>query len=68
MAEALFQKDRLRTLRSRLSAAYKGIHALLMRQGCRDFISGKPTDIMTFFNEKVDIHHVFPQSWCIKNA
>jgi hypothetical protein len=49
MAEALFQKDRLRTLRSRLSAAYKGIHALLMRQGCRDFISGKPTDIMTFF-------------------
>jgi hypothetical protein len=68
MGEALFQADRLRTLRSRLSAAYKGIHALLMRQGCRDFISGKPTDIMTFFNEKIDIHHVFPQSWCLKNG
>ena len=68
VGEALFQKDRLRTLRSRLSAAYKGIHALLMRQGCCDFISGKPTDIMTFFNEKIDIHHVFPQSWCIKNG
>ena len=67
MEEALFQKDRLRTLRSRLSAAYKGLHALLMRHGCRDFISGKPTDIMTFFNDRIDIHHVFPQKWC-KNA
>ena len=23
---------------------------------------------MTFFNEKIDIHHVFPQSWCIKKG
>lgn len=66
MDEALFQKDRLRSLRSRLSAAYKGLHALLMKHGCCDFISGKPTDIMTFFNEKIDIHHVFPQDWCKK--
>ncbi len=62
--EALFQKDRLRSLRSRLSAAYKGLHALLMRHGCCDFISGKPSDIMTFFNQKIDIHHIFPQAWC----
>ena len=19
---------------------------------------------MTFFNEKIDIHHIFPQKWC----
>lgn len=62
-----FVKDRLWTLRSRLSAAYKGIHALMMREGCRDFISGKPTDIMTFFNDSIDIHHVFPRAWCKKN-
>lgn len=62
--EALFQRDRLYTLRMRLSAAYKGIHALLMGKGCQDFISGKPTDIMTFFNDQIDIHHVFPQKWC----
>ena len=61
---ALFQRDRLRSLRIRLSAAYKGIHALLMRSGCRDFITGRPVDIMTFFNDKIDIHHVFPQKWC----
>jgi hypothetical protein len=61
-----FLKARLWTLRSRLSAAYKGIHALMMREGCRDFISGKPTDIMTFFNDRIDIHHIFPRAWCKK--
>lgn len=66
--EALFRKERLWTLRSRQSAAYKGLHALLMRHGCRDFITSKPTDIMTFFNDKIDIHHVFPQSWCKKTG
>lgn len=66
--EALFQRDRLRSLRTRISAAYKGIHALLMRSGCRDFINGRPTDLMTFFNDKIDIHHIFPQSWCRKKG
>jgi len=76
--EALFQKDRLLTLRTRLAAAYKGIHALLMGGGppqdgdeskpwgCLDFITGKPADIMTFFNDAIDVHHVFPQAWCTK--
>lgn len=62
--QALFQRDRLRTLRSRISAAYKGLHALLMESGCRDFISGRGADLMTFFNDKIDIHHIFPQKWC----
>jgi hypothetical protein len=66
--EAIFQLDRLNSLRTRISAAYKGIHALLMNQGCRDFSSGKPTDIMTFFNDQIDIHHVFPQKWCKDNG
>jgi hypothetical protein len=65
--EAIFQQDRLRTLRMRLSAAYKGVHALLMREGCRDFITGRPTDVMTFFNDRIDIHHIFPQAWCKAN-
>ena len=62
--EAVFQEERLRTLRTRVAAAYKGIHALLMRSGCKDFITGRPTEIMTFFNDRIDIHHVFPQAWC----
>lgn len=62
--EALFQRDRLHSLRTRISAAYKGIHALLMRHGGRDFISGRPAELMTFFNDRIDIHHIFPQKWC----
>ena len=66
--EAVFQQERLRSLRIRISAAYKGIHALLMRHGCRDFKTNRPTDIMTFFNDRIDIHHVFPQAWCKKQG
>lgn len=66
--EAVFQSQRLKSLRSRGSAAYKAIHALLMQQGCRDFITGKPTDVMTFFNDDIDIHHIFPQAWCKKHG
>lgn len=66
--EAVFQSQRLKSLRSRGSAAYKAIHALLMQHGCQDFITGKPTDVMTFFNDDIDIHHIFPQAWCKKQG
>lgn len=62
--DAIFQQDRLRSLRGRISAAYKAIHALLMRHGCRDFIHGDGVELMTFFNRKIDVHHIFPQKWC----
>jgi len=63
--EGEFRADRLLTMRTRLSAAYKGINALLMREGARDFISGQLYDQTVFFDEGVDIHHIFPQDWCI---
>ena len=62
--ESNFQQQRLRSLRSRLSAAYKAIHALLMRKDCRDFISGEAFELMTFHEKTVDVHHIFPQAWC----
>ena len=68
LGEAIFQQDRLNSLRSRQSAAYKAIHAQLMHSGCRDFITGKPADIMTFFKDKIDIHHIFPRKWCKQNG
>ncbi|MEM6908347.1 MAG: hypothetical protein AAF494_06675 [Pseudomonadota bacterium] len=46
------------------SAAYKGVHALLMKCGAEDFKSGQPYDQAVFFDENVDIHHIFPQAWC----
>lgn len=64
IAETFFQTSRLETLRSRLSAAYKGFHALLMRHGCRDFITGKGVQVMTVYADPLDIHHIFPRKWC----
>ncbi|MDP2962010.1 MAG: hypothetical protein Q8N54_04570, partial [Sulfurimicrobium sp.] len=60
--------DRLKTMRMRLSAAYKGMNALLMKEGAQDFRSGQKFDHTVFFGENVDIHHIFPQDWCKKQG
>jgi hypothetical protein len=64
----MFRADRLKTMRMRLSAAYKGVNALLMKQGAQDFRSGQHFDHIIFFGENVDIHHIFPQDWCKKEG
>ncbi len=66
LKDAAFRAERLDTMTSRLSAAYKGVHALLMREGARDFRSGQPFDQASYFDEAVDIHHIFPRAWCDK--
>jgi hypothetical protein len=68
VSETLFRADRLKTMRMRLSAAYKGINALLMKEGAQDFRSGQKFDHTVFFGENVDIHHIFPQDWCKKHG
>lgn len=64
VSETIFRSDRLKTMRMRLSAAYKGVNALLMKSGAEDFRSGQGFGYATFFGESVDIHHIFPQAWC----
>jgi hypothetical protein len=64
VSETIFRPDRLKTMRMRLSAAYKGVNALLMKEGAQDFRSGQKFDHTVFFGENVDIHHIFPQQWC----
>jgi hypothetical protein len=66
VSETMFRADRLKTMRMRLSAAYKGINALLMKEGAQDFRSGQNFDHTIFFGENVDIHHIFPKDWCKK--
>ena len=68
VSETLFRADRLKTMRMRLSAAYKGVNALLMKEGAQDFRSGQKFDHTVFFGENVDIHHIFPQDWCKKHG
>lgn len=66
--ECNFVSERLRTLQSRQSAAYKGLHALLMQRGAKDLRTGAETHEQTYFDEGIDIHHVFPQAWCEKRG
>lgn len=68
VSETMFRADRLKTMRMRLSAAYKGMNALLMKVGAQDFRSGQKFDHTVFFGENVDIHHIFPQDWCKKQG
>jgi hypothetical protein len=61
---ANFPPGRLLNLRNRNSAAYKGLSALLMRDGALDFRTGVAIQTEMYFDEKIDIHHIFPQRWC----
>lgn len=62
--EAQFSPDRLLTLRTRQSAAYKGLYALLLKEGAADWRTGEPANVATYFDDRIDIHHVFPRAWC----
>ena len=66
--DAEFTPARLVTLRTRNSAAYKGIYALLLREGASDWMTGEGVSIQNYFDENIDIHHIFPQKWCRNNA
>jgi hypothetical protein len=59
-----FQATRLDTMRSRTSAAYRGLYVLLQQQGAKDFYwKARMLDLDR--NEKaIDIHHIFPRKWC----
>ena len=65
--EAYFIPSRLLSLQSRQSAAYKGIMALVLKNHCKDFISGREMDFTVYNAESIDIHHIFPKDYCEKN-
>lgn len=65
--ESYFNPTRLLTLQSRQSAAYKGIMALILKNHCKDFISGREMNFTVYKSENIDIHHIFPRSYCEKN-
>jgi hypothetical protein len=62
-----FRIDRLDEMQTKNSAAYKGVSALLLKNGACDFIMGFTIDNITKFNSaNIDIHHIFPQDYCKK--
>lgn len=66
--EATFQENRLAELRTRNGAAYKGVHALVMYDRgstkCSDFRTQILIDEKRYFDDNIDIHHIFPKAWC----
>lgn len=66
--DANFTESRLHSLRTRNAAAYKGIAALILAGGARDWMEAKALDKVQHAELAVDIHHVFPQKWCNENG
>jgi len=64
--DAYFNPTRLLSLKTRQSAAYKGVMALILKNHCKDFISGSEMDFVLYKAENIDIHHVFPKAYCEK--
>lgn len=63
-----FRADRLEEMRTKNSAAYKGVGALLLKNGAKDFYKAYTIDSITKYNSaNIDIHHIFPKSHCEKN-
>ncbi|MFE5478061.1 DUF262 domain-containing protein [Nocardia sp. NPDC056541] len=62
--DANFTESRLHSLRTRNAAAYKGIAALILAGGARDWMEDKALDKVQYVDLAVDIHHIFPQKWC----
>jgi hypothetical protein len=59
-----FHPSRLDTLRSRTSAAYRGLYVLLQRAGARDFFWKASMVELDRDEVNLDIHHIFPKKWC----
>ncbi|HEY0936944.1 MAG TPA: DUF262 domain-containing protein [Trebonia sp.] len=69
VTEANFTAARLNTMSSRNSAAYKGVLALLLKQGCIDWTySREPINAVIFEDQQVDVALVFPKAWCEKHG
>lgn len=62
--EASFQPGRLNTLRMRISAAYKALNVLVLREGARDFFWKATIQELDHEEMSLDIHHIFPRAWC----
>ena len=61
--EASFPSGRLNTMSSRNSAAYKGVLALLLRQGAIDWTYSKePINPTIFEDQQVDVALIFPKA------
>jgi hypothetical protein len=58
-----FDPDQLKRTTPRQRAIYRGVIALILKHGARDFHTGKRITANMIQEEKIDDHHVFPQGY-----
>ena len=66
VTQSSFIPERLLTLRTRNSAAYKGLYALQMKSGAADWRTADSLSVSTWLSMNTNIHHIFPKAWCRK--
>ena len=65
VSEANFIPERLLSLRTRNSAAYKGLYALQMKNAAADWLTGEALTVATWTaHNSIEIHHIFPKACC----
>ena len=60
-----FSAMRLIGLQTKNAAAYKGVMALIMQSGAKDWINDTEMSVTNYIADRADIHHIFPQRYCI---
>lgn len=69
VADATFDAQRLDRLYTRLSAAYKGVNVLVLRESAQDWYYKATVDKLDHDDMmSLDIHHIFPEDWCKKRG
>ncbi|MFD6390787.1 DUF262 domain-containing protein [Nocardia sp. NPDC060259] len=64
VSESVFARNRLDSLSTRNSAAYKGIVALLVKHEATDwYFTADPLTAATLVQHAVDIRQIFPKKW-----
>lgn len=64
VVEAAFLAERLDTLTTRNSAAYKGVYALLIKQGAVDWYYNEgPLTPGLLVQHQVEVRQIFPRNW-----
>ena len=63
VSEFHFDSTQLRNTNPRQRALYRGVIAVIIRHGAKDFHGLKPLSGSTIIERKIEDHHVFPQAY-----
>lgn len=66
--EAGFDSNCLQRMQRRHGSIYKSISALLRKNGAIDFATGEALSDVSFFNDPIECHHLFPTAYCKRQA